>query len=286
MKKIFLSLCLFLLLSQNSYANNKNCEGTTDSYNKFQCRVEQVCDAKYKNNKVSFDTESYKEASMYKEITVSDVFLVSNRSEKPLRKAVSVYKTNMNNIYNCAMIRSQINSLNLTKEKLLKIDKSGRIKNSIEPKIKQNLQKLELQAKQLKCKSIDKNIITKQNVLSETTYETCRFHYYMDYMKDYYWDIKNTLSIDENIAENTSFPISEVNTIQSTMQSAIDMEIRQAYDTFPIAFQAFSEYENNFITHFMLQIILDDFIVYREQLHKALNPFNQLVYKLSNVMKQ
>jgi hypothetical protein len=133
----------------------------SNSYNKFQCRVEAVCDAKYKNNKVSFDTESYKEASMYKSITVSDVFLVSNRSEKPLRKAVAIYKTNMNSIYNCAMIGSQINALNLSKEKLLKIDKSGSIKNTIEPKITQNLQKLQLQSKQLKCKNIDKSIITK-----------------------------------------------------------------------------------------------------------------------------
>lgn len=285
-RNIFLILATFLCFYSGVFASQENCETMENAFEKYECRVKNFCETDYKNNKVSFDTQNYEEAEKYKNLTVTDVFLVSNRTDKPLRKAVSIYKNNMNSIYNCAMIHSQINTMNVTKTHLLKLDTTGHVKNMIEPKILQNLQKLELKSKQLKCKAIDKDMIKKESVLKETTYETCKYHFYMDYMKNYYSDVGNVLDLDEESDKNAVFVHQNVANLRSNIQTAIQMEIDQAYQTFPLAFQAYSEYENNYAIHFMLQVILDDFIVYRQKLHQALTPFNQLAYKLSNVMKK
>ncbi len=286
MKKIFLLIFVWYICWNISYVSAENCEQKS-LFEKWECQVNTVCET-YKVNTVSFNPEAYQSAEIYQERGWLNIhtFLISNSPLKPIQKAVWVYKDNMNNIYNCAMIQTQINTLNTTKDKLLKYDSSGEIKSRTEPKITQLLQRLNLQSQQFKCTSIDKNMIRKENILKEVTYETCKYDFYLEYLKEHYSDVKNVLWIGDNIDENKPFLIPQVVDTQANILNNIEQERIHAYKTFPVSFQAYWEYENNFILHFLLEIIRNDFIIFREKLHQALTPMNQLVYKISNVMKK
>jgi hypothetical protein len=72
----------------------------------------------------------------------------------------------------------------------------------------------------------------------------------------------------------------------SKVQSQITDEIEKVNKVFPVAFRAYAEYENNYTTHVLLELLKDDFIVFREELHKNLNPINQVVYKIKNAMRK
>jgi hypothetical protein len=65
---------------------------------------------------------------------------------------------------------------------------------------------------------------------------------------------------------------------------SINEEIEQSYKTFPIAFNAYSEFENNFPMHFLLEILKEDFAIFRDKLYKTLGPINQVVYKIHEAM--
>jgi hypothetical protein len=91
------------------------------------------------------------------------------------------------------MISSQKNSINLLKQKTIKIIKDADLKKSIESKMDQMSSKLDMVFNSSKCSNIDKSIYNKLNILKQTTYETCSYNFYMEYLKDYYKDLSNSL---------------------------------------------------------------------------------------------
>lgn len=280
MKKIFLTLFFVFLISNTTFA--ADCESMTDIFWKYQCRVEKVC-KQYDENKKVFNPEKYKEASIYKETEVWDILMVSSTEQKPIKKAVSIYKENMNSTYKCAMIWVQKNSLLNIKQKLLKFDKTWDIKKSIEPKIQELTNKLDMIWKSSSCLSIDKNtIFNKLSILRQTTYLTCDFSFYWEYLKEYYKDLNN--STENKKWENKEYSITQTAKMLDNIQNGISNEVNQAYKTFPLAFNAYSEYENNFPIHFLLELIKEDYNILRNKLHETINPINQVVYKISNAM--
>jgi hypothetical protein len=38
--------------------------------------------------------------------------------------------------------------------------------------------------------------------------------------------------------------------------------------------------------HVLLELLREEFLVLREELHKVLNPMNQVVYKIANAMRK
>ena len=72
----------------------------------------------------------------------------------------------------------------------------------------------------------------------------------------------------------------------SNKLNAIDSEIERTYNTYPIVFQAYNDYENNITSHILLDLLQQDFKVFRLWLHKTLNPLNQVIYKISNAMRR
>ena len=72
----------------------------------------------------------------------------------------------------------------------------------------------------------------------------------------------------------------------SNKLNAIDSEIERTYNTYPIVFQAYNDYENNITRHILLDLLQQDFKVFRLWLHKTLNPLNQVIYKISNAMRR
>jgi len=64
--------------------------------------------------------------------------------------------------------------------------------------------------------------------------------------------------------------------------NAIDNEIETIYKVFPVAYKAYIEYENYISIHVLLELLRTDFISYRENFQKTINPINQVVYKIAN----
>lgn len=290
MKKLIIILPVIYFLFFSWVYAQEDCEIIDDIYKKYECRINKICKT-YKDNKVVFNIKKYKKAEYYKEMELSDVFTISKIEIKPIKKAVSIYKENLNSIYNCAILNTQKNSISSVKQNL-KLDKSWAVKKALEPKIKNILNRINILSNKQKCLNIDKKtIFNKLSILKQTTYETCRFSYYGEYLKEYYNDTSKALEdeitkIHEEVWKDPVFTNLEVAKKLSNIQESIDTEINQAYKIFPIAYNAYSKYENNFPIHFLLELLKEDFIIFREKLHKTINPINQVVYKIKDAMSK
>lgn len=289
---IFLIFFIFTIINLTTYADD-DCEKKTDIFEKYECRIKKTCNTtEYTDNKKVFNPELFKKADLYKEVEISDVFLKSSRDEKPIKKAVSIYKENMNSIYKCAMIWIQKNSILDIKQKLLKLDKTWDVKKNLEPKIENIITKLDITAKSSKCESISKEKLNKLWILKQTTQVTCYYGFYIDYLKEYYKDPKNALWIDpKDIKDSASketqlYLNTEVANKLKNIQDDLDNELEHSLKIFPIAFHAYSEYENNYPIHFLLDLIKEDYMIFRDKLHEVLNPINQVGYKIINAMKK
>lgn len=286
MKNLFL---IFILIFLNIVITNasSDCENITDDFKKYECRSEKIC-KKYDENKKVFNFEKYKDANTYKESEVN-VLVSSGLEDKVAKKVVSIYKENMNSIYKCAIIQVQKNSILNIKQKLLSLDRTWDIKKSFEPKVEDLINKLDMISKSSQCLNIDKQtIFNKLSILRQTTYLTCDYSFYMEYLKTYYSDPINILWLDKKQIEenNLDYATKDVANKIKNIQKKLDTEVNHAYKTFPIAFNAYSEYENNFPIHFLLELIKEDYNIFRNKLHEVLNPINQVVYKISNAMKK
>ena len=276
MKKLFLFLVIFLYFFQNT-TFAEDCEYEDyDPFWKYECRVRENCKI-YKDNQVFIDT-SNKERKFIVSASTS-----YNDAIEEINNAVETYNKNMNDIYKCALINVQYNSFDLI---LKKISTNESLKKSIEPKIKEIKQKLSViwSSENLKCKNINKNIQLKQNVLKQTTYEICKYSFYMTYLKEHYSNFKNVSPKD--ISENKQVQLVDFSEISKDINFKIDVELKKAYKIFPIAFASYSEYESYFPVHYLLDTLKYDFITFRQKLHEVLTPINQVVYKISNAMSK
>jgi hypothetical protein len=97
----------------------------------------------------------------------------------------------------------------------------------------------------------------------------CRYTSYLEYIKSYYEKINSTYDkttpgdqgllddfYDNNaLAELTKPSPREISNEINQTKNALASEISHTYKVFPIAFHAYSEYENNFPIHFLLEVI-------------------------------
>lgn len=284
-QKIFL-IFLFLFFSL-SIAQAKDCETLEDQFEKYECRSDKIC-KQYDENKKVFNIEKFQNVETYENTEITDVLLTSWTTQKGIQKAVAIYKQNMNNIYKCGIIGAQKNSL----RRLLELPIHENVKKSIEPKIHNIIKKLDITANTHKCLNIDtQTVFNKLSIFRQTTYLTCDYSFYMEYLKDYYNNPAHALGVDptepeKEDEEEKSYTLLEAADKISEAQNNIHQELQQAYKVFPIAFHAYSEYENNFPVHFLLELLKEDYYILREKLHEVLNPINQVVYKISNAMKK
>jgi hypothetical protein len=63
-------------------------------------------------------------------------------------------------------------------------------------------------------------------------------------------------------------------------------EIKHTKRVYEVAFQTYSNYENNLIVHILLEMIENDFMQLRNKLYAAISPINQVVYKIINAMSK
>jgi hypothetical protein len=280
MKKIIIVLCITISLILSVKAKEE-----LEWYKLYEYRVKKICTA-YKPKKIIFPTESYENKKI--EIKILWKKLDHNGLWDGIEEAKNIYRENMNSIYKCAMLNTQIISMNLIKKDLTKNNAS--LKKKLQKKLDNKINKIKLSQTKLKClehNKKDKNPIQKLRVLRQTTYEICKYHSYLEYLREYNSHIKNL--VNENQEENKdteSYNITHLANLEKQKKEEIDIEIAHSYKIFPIAFDAYSQYENNISIHLLLELIKEDYIVYRKKLHQTINPINQVVYKIANAMKK
>lgn len=272
-----LSIVLIFLLSYNlSFAASEaqKIKDETD-YWLYKNRVESIC-SKYKENKLVVNVEEYKSV-LENEVkqNINDSYIIDYW--------ISKYKDDMNNIYNCWITLTQINSIDLI---LKKIWTNNEIKKVLGEKLQAQKSKLQILYKNNKCINTDNNTLNyRLNILKQTTYETCRYNFYMEYLKSYYDSID---LVDLNYDKNKSKWISAewYNTFVNQYKTKINYEVSRAYYLFPLSYHAYTEYENYYPIHILLLLIKEDFISFREKFHKVISPINQVWYKIINAMSK
>lgn len=207
--------------------------------------------------------------------------------------AKSQYKNTMNSIYKCALLSAQERSIKFIMETLKEQNEVTAYTKEYDAKKK----RLEIARKANDC--LNTNKTTKQNdqinVIRQATFEICKYNNYLEYLYEYNSVIANVLEQDKKSVANgwnpddqlsSTYNMSLIASLEKQKKAEIKSEIERAYKIFPIAFQAYTEYENNLPVHDLLTMLKNDFIEYRLDLHKNLNPINQVVYKISNAMKE
>ncbi len=236
----------------------------------------------------------------YKNKDLMKAYEFYNYSDIPFLMATKTYKTNMNWIYRCAILFAERKALDEI-EKIINIDTSWTLAKKTDKKLKHQIKEVNkklINKKRLlnnkiekafawKCSKLNYKDVTRIDILKETTYETCKFRMYMQYLKeDYYkhW-IKNLLKkrkwkkVEPSQWSTIWYKYNEILT-------KIDAQIDHSYSVFQRAYEEYTAYESNYTMHLLLQLLKDEYIVVRERLHNVLTPINQVVYKIKNAMIQ
>jgi len=255
----------------------------------YNCRVEKVC-REFKSDKPVYTGEDYpnhQESSSW----------FANRwgAAPAFEDAKGIYRENMGNIYKCGIIQSQRNALDSLLE-LVKQEVSGEISDVIGWQIENQINRMELSSNTLGCSLTDSDTVqNKLNILKETSFEACRYISYLEYSQSYYgnidtftpnWDDETGWNIPEWYNEDLvkNYPMGELPRQINNVRQEIAEEIAHTYKVFPIAYHAYSEYENNFPMHFLLELVRADFIVLRQSLYQAIMPLAQVWLKVINAM--
>lgn len=271
----------FFFLAWSSYAST-NCDAM-DGYKKFQCQQIKYC-PKYKPESISYETEIYPDMAD-KSYLESLGWLTE--STDPLVLGASIYRENQNNIYACSIIQVQRNSYSLIAEKLLPIDNTWEIKSQIQKKLDIKLKKLDLLAKNKTCKNTDPDsTYRKKELLKESTYELCKYRFYLEYVASFHNNLGNLQAVEMNPdnKEPYSRSLSYLTQRLITKKQDIAKETQHSYRVFENAFRSYVYYESNVGPHILLELVKEDLIAYRKNLYKTLSPINQVMYKVRNAM--
>lgn len=255
----------------------------------YECRVTSLCNScNNPKTKKIFEVEEYKEAQEYQKWNTPWTNTLT-----AFYKTKEIYTENMNSIYKCALIDIQERWLDYLQKIVSATDKSGLVIKNIQPKINDEKSKLSIKKRSEKCwwlKSEDTktNIILKKEVLDQVSLEFCKYSFYLDYLSWYYQRLSNLLWVDPEKSKdsNTHTEISTINTYYSIAQNEISTQYQKVHKVFPLAFYAYSEYEENYIMHLMLNIIKSDYVIARDLLAQTLWPINQVVYKIKDAMRK
>lgn len=273
------------------------CE-TNNGYNLYECRVEKICEIeKYTVTPPVKNNEDYKSVEAYLKLSWGNSG--PSKSYEVFDIVKAEYRKNIGDIYKCSMIQVQKKSLR-TIEEMIKEEKTGTLADVISNRIQLRESKLDAAAKSIECKigkTDEDSIYNKDDVLKQATQEACTYVTYLEYLEDHYSSIPNIIWVDETNNEDKDndweadvlwviqeYSTTEIVALISSIQQEIAFEKEHTYKVFPIAYQAYTEYENNYPLHFMLEVIREDFVILRKALYQTLMPIAQVWYKIINAM--
>lgn len=259
--------------------------GSQNGFSMYECRVKNVCEG-YKSEKPVYSVEEYTSAD-----GVGSQFQNAVSHAPALDAAKMLYRKNIGNIYKCALIQAQKNSLTFLLEELER-EASGELNDTVGGQIDLRITRLDRTAETLGCSLTDTQTIhNKLNILRETTTEACKYVSYLEYLKAHYakadrfadaGQMQASYGTDKKVSQK--FTTGEIPAIMSDIEGQIAEEIAHTYKVLPIAFHAYSEYENNFPIHFLLEIVRADFMILRQKLKENLMPIAQLGLKVIGAM--
>lgn len=288
--KIIKLLCIFVVgfytLPLFWAEGTEFCETIKDPFELYKCRIDKICEQYKKDSIPVYENAKYKKAEDYKEESTTNAWKINLFAFEEVKK---LYNTTISNQYKCAIINTQIRQL-WEVTKLIAVDKTGNLKNEIGKKIEDKISKNKMTLQTLKCNSTDSikwiNQV-KTNILKQTTYETCNYVLYLEYLKTYYDNAETILNLkwSEQDAQ-TNFPIEYIVKSIVSAKTRFTEEKERVMELQPIVFSAYTEYENNYLTHLYLELIKADFSIIRTRWNAAIAPINQVVYKISNAMKK
>jgi hypothetical protein len=279
MKRIFILIILLISVWTIVYSADNTDKSPTLSektnYDLYEERVTNFCSEYKKTDETSESIyNNNNNDENYKNLSGTTV-----QSWSDLKEAREKYRKDMDWIYDCGVALTELRTLQAIKDLSQKNEKIG---SQINGKITQRID--EINENNKKCKvNWKKDILIKKSVLKQATYEHCRYIFYLEYLKEANEEIKNLWPFD---SESDNIPISEIFTKRTQKQNQIAEEINDVIKAFPIVFKAYANYENNTVVHILLQLLREDYLVFREELHKNLNPINQVVYKVANAMRK
>lgn len=292
-KKIIFLLCFLLFISsiKSTFWADDIC-GTQKWYDLYECRVENIC-REYESEKPVFNSTRFQRAD-----DIRQEFQNGNNQTPAIENAKKIYRDNMSSIYKCAIIQSQRNSLSKLSD-FIKQESSSGLADALWGQIDQRIHRLELSSNSVGCTLSDNQTEqNKLNILRETTQQLCIYSSYLEYVKWYYeqtGNSYNTANPNDSQLSDTSYDSETLNSLTKTTprevansiiqaQNEVAREISHTYKTYPIAFHAYSEYENIYPIHFLLEVIRGDFLILRKLLYQNLLPIAQLWLKIINAM--
>jgi len=288
MKKKYISFLILLLVFtfQNQWVfwAEEIC-ASQSWFGLYTCRNENICKG-YESAKPTYNVLPFENAW-----DATPAFQNQKAAAPALDAAKELYRANIWNIYKCAIIQSQINSLNFLNKELWQ-ENSGQLKDSIWWQLDQRLQRLEISSNTLGCTLSDNQTVqNKLNILRETTTQLCTYVNYLEYLKWYYAQLDRFAdesemrkSYGQDIKIDDQYTLTELPTIINSIETEIAQEISHSYKVFPIAYHAYSDYENNFPIHYLLEIVHADVILLKSRLYETLMPIAQLWLKVINAM--
>ncbi|RAL55896.1 hypothetical protein BLD25_03605 [Candidatus Gracilibacteria bacterium GN02-872] len=283
-KNIFIIAILVFGLTNNAIGANESGPksfSTKGGYKLYQEQVKQFCSEYKKTDKTNEIIMVMDESKYFKDLEGNKP--AGLKPGMDLELAKKEYEKAMDSIYGCAIYSTYYRELKTIKEDLIKTN--PKLNPKLRPKIEAKMKEIEAKIKALdgNCRiKANKNNLVKNAVLRQTTYETCKYNYYLEYLKEYNQKVGNLI----DTKGKKSVGILDITNELSNKLNAIDSEIERIYNTYPIVFQAYNDYENNITSHILLDLLQQDFKVFRLGLHKTLNPLNQVIYKISNAMRR
>jgi len=283
-KNIFIIVILVFWLTNNAIWANESWPKSFSTkwwYKLYQEQVKQFCSEYKKTDKTNEIIMVMDESKYFKDLEGNKPAWLKPGMDLELAK--KEYEKAMDSIYWCAIYSTYYRELKTIKEDLIKTN--PKLNPKLRPKIEAKMKEIEAKIKALdwNCRiKANKNNLVKNAVLRQTTYETCKYNYYLEYLKEYNQKVWNLI----DTKWKKSVWILDITNELSNKLNAIDSEIERTYNTYPIVFQAYNDYENNITSHILLDLLQQDFKVFRLWLHKTLNPLNQVIYKISNAMRR
>lgn len=291
--KISILFSIFIIIN-NTYANNETLyeqylNNISNRCEKADYYINQATDVE---NQPVLQTEDYLSPKEY----MSKSFLkktklkfkTDDKALLPFVVAKAKYRFDQNQIYKCGIYQSQITSLKIVSN-LLKIDSTWALKDRLENKIKSKIEIIETKRDKIECIKDKWLKLFKKKILDQSTYEYCKYSYYLKFLDYYYADIKNLFWItpwEADDLEDKKIDISSITNKRSEILEKIKNEKKHTNKMYDFAFDAYVQYENYLQIHIILELLKDDFIVLRTKLYQTLNPINQVVYKIINAMSK
>lgn len=293
MKKILLSFLLFFSF-QASVFWDEACD-LRDGYERYLCNVKNTCEI-YEPEVRIFNTE--KTDKMYLE-------------DYNLSIAKGLYRQNMNDLYRCAILKSQNNAYRIVGQKL-----KTPFSWNLDDIISGQRDRLTEQIDRIQCQKAEiDNFEFKVHVLKESTFEMCKYMHFLEYLRTDHVNNFNNLLKEKEISENVeallesnpeewrelyleqwrdpeyklqqkNYTIWEIIELDKETRDEMAEEIQHTKRVYEVAFQTYSNYENNLVVHILLEMLENDFLQLRNKLYSALSPINQVVYKVINAMSQ